>query len=162
PHFLGPNSTDDVSFGFGGRLFPGARFVDEMGYPHRVFGEFARQGGPAIPPLHVYAPAVKPPIGAEFAHAAYRSGRPVAHDAGDTTIHNADGSTTLTDNSLPLRTAFLNPPEFFDNAADPAHPVYTPRQAVGAVVMGSTDQTGNEIDEFVTETLRNNLLGLPL
>ena len=28
--------------------------------------------------------------------------------------------------------------------------------------MGSSDQAGNEIDEFVTETLRNNLLGLPL
>jgi Ca2+-binding RTX toxin-like protein len=28
--------------------------------------------------------------------------------------------------------------------------------------MGMSDQTGNEIDEFVTETLRNNLLGLPL
>ena len=28
--------------------------------------------------------------------------------------------------------------------------------------MGSVDQVGNELDEFVTETLRNNLLGLPL
>ena len=28
--------------------------------------------------------------------------------------------------------------------------------------MGASDQTGNELDEFVTETLRNNLLGLPL
>ena len=28
--------------------------------------------------------------------------------------------------------------------------------------MGSSDQIGNELDEFVTETLRNNLLGLPL
>ena len=28
--------------------------------------------------------------------------------------------------------------------------------------MGSSDQAGNELDEFVTETLRNNLLGLPL
>ncbi len=28
--------------------------------------------------------------------------------------------------------------------------------------MGSSDQDGNELDEFVTETLRNNLLGLPL
>jgi Ca2+-binding RTX toxin-like protein len=28
--------------------------------------------------------------------------------------------------------------------------------------MGSADQVGNELDEFVTETLRNNLLGLPL
>ena len=28
--------------------------------------------------------------------------------------------------------------------------------------MGMSDQVGNELDEFVTETLRNNLLGLPL
>ena len=28
--------------------------------------------------------------------------------------------------------------------------------------MGLSDDTGNEIDEFVTDTLRNNLLGLPL
>ena len=27
---------------------------------------------------------------------------------------------------------------------------------------GTTRQLGNEIDEFVTEALRNNLLGLPL
>jgi hypothetical protein len=29
-------------------------------------------------------------------------------------------------------------------------------------VRGVTRQAGNEIDEFVTEALRNNLLGLPL
>ena len=28
--------------------------------------------------------------------------------------------------------------------------------------MGMSDQIGNELDEFVTDTLRNNLLGLPL
>ena len=28
--------------------------------------------------------------------------------------------------------------------------------------MGMSDQVGNELDEFTTETLRNNLLGLPL
>ena len=38
----------------------------------------------------------------------------------------------------------------------------TPQQAAGSIVMGSSDQIGNELDEFVTETLRNNLLGLPL
>src|SRR6185437_3466257 len=31
-----------------------------------------------------------------------------------------------------------------------------------SIVMGSSDQVGNELDEFVVETLRNNLLGLPL
>ena len=29
-------------------------------------------------------------------------------------------------------------------------------------MMGSSDQVGNEIDEFINNTLRNNLLGLPL
>ena len=37
-----------------------------------------------------------------------------------------------------------------------------PEQAAGSIAMGMTDQVGNELDEFVTETLRNNLLGLPL
>ncbi len=37
-----------------------------------------------------------------------------------------------------------------------------PEQAAGAIVRGMTRQVGNEIDEFVTEALRNNLLGLPL
>ena len=164
-HDLDPGAgVDDVSFGYGGRLFQAARFVTEMEYQHLVFEEFARKVVPAIHPFHVYATDVNPAIEAEFAHAVYRFGHSMLDDtvARDSTIHNPDGSTTLKDNSVPLLTAFLNPPEFFDNAADPAHPVYTPRQAVGAIVMGSIDQTGNEIDEFVTETLRNNLLGLPL
>ena len=73
------------------------------------------------------------------------------------TTTNLDGSKT--DNSLPLLTAFLNPPEFFNNGQGG---FYTPEQAGGAIVMGSSDQAGNELDEFVVETLRNNLLGLPL
>src|SRR5207244_330618 len=34
-------------------------------------------------------------------------------------------------------------------------------EAAGAIVRGVTRQVGNEIDEFVTEALRNNLLGTP-
>ena len=37
-----------------------------------------------------------------------------------------------------------------------------PEEATGAIVRGLTRQVGNEIDEFVTEAVRNNLLGLPL
>ena len=174
-HDLDPGAgVDDVSFGYGGRLFQAARFVTEMEYQHLVFEEFARKVVPAIHPFHVYATDVNPAIEAEFAHAVYRFGHSMLDDtvARTSTVHNADGSTTLNDNSLPLLDAFLNPPSFFDNSKvknDPANAgnasisaTYTPRQAVGAVVMGSVDQTGNEIDEFVTETLRNNLLGLPL
>ena len=38
----------------------------------------------------------------------------------------------------------------------------TAEEAAGAIVRGTTRQVGNEIDEFMTEALRNNLLGLPL
>ena len=72
---------------------------------------------------------------------------------------DADPTTgTTKDDSVPLLTAFLNPPEYF---AGGATGTLTPQQAAGSVIMGSSDQAGNEIDEFVTETLRNNLLGLP-
>src|SRR5262249_4049289 len=37
-----------------------------------------------------------------------------------------------------------------------------PEQATGAIVRGLTREVGNEIDEFVTEAVRNNLVGLPL
>ena len=59
------------------------------------------------------------------------------------------------DQQIGLIAAFLNPLAFA--ASGP-----TPEEATGAIVRGVTRQVGNEIDEFVTEALRNNLLGLPL
>jgi hypothetical protein len=53
-------------------------------------------------------------------------------------------------------TAFLNPLAFA--ASGPT----TPEQAAGVIVCGLTRQVGNEMDEFVTEAVHNNLLGLPL
>ena len=107
-------------------------------------------------PFHVYSPDINPAIEAEFAHAVYRFGHSMLDD--DVARVNTAADGTRTDNSLPLLKAFLNPPEFFHNGGSS----YTPEQAAGAIVMGSADQVGNELDEFVTETLRNNLLGLPL
>src|SRR3954452_7943648 len=143
----------NVSWGHGGRLFQAARFVTEMEYQHLVFEEFARKVQPAVRPFHVYSTEINAAVEAEFAHAVYRFGHSMLDD--DVARKNSDG----TDNSLPLLTAFLNPPEYFNShAATP----YNAEEAAGAIVMGSSDQTGNELDEFVTETLRNNLLGLPL
>jgi Ca2+-binding RTX toxin-like protein len=69
---------------------------------------------------------------------------------------------TGADNTVPLLTAFLNPPEYYNGGGQGINGTLTPQQAAGQIVMGSADQAGNELDEFVTETLRNNLLGLPL
>ena len=57
-----------------------------------------------------------------------------------------------------LIAAFLNPLAFTQANW------YARRAAegAGAVVRGMTRQRGNEVDEFVTEALRNNLVGLPL
>jgi Ca2+-binding RTX toxin-like protein len=154
----------DVSFGFGGRLFQAARFVTEMEYQHLVFEEFARKVQPAIRPFHVYSPDINPAIEAEFAHAVYRFGHSMLDDQVARSLDPATGGAK--DTSLPLLTAFLNPPMYFNTSSNalgnPNGSTYTPQQAAGAIVMGSSDQTGNELDEFVTETLRNNLLGLPL
>src|SRR4029078_4332473 len=67
----------------------------------------------------------------------------------------ADPLHPTNDQQLGLIAAFLNPLAYA--ASGP-----TPEQATGAIVRGVTRTVGNEIDEFVTEALRNNLVGLPL
>ena len=141
------------AWSYGDRLFQAARFVTEMEYQHLVFEEFGRKMVPAIHPFHVYSPDVNPATDAEFAHAVYRFGHSMLNDV---VARRRDG----VDHDVLLLDAFLNPPTYFDSG-DPAHP-WTPEQAAGAIAMGSSDQVGNELDEFVTRTLRSNLLGLPL
>ncbi|GAB3870442.1 peroxidase family protein [Terrabacter terrigena] len=141
----------------GERLFQAARFVTEMEYQHLVFEEFARKMQPLIRPFHVYNPDINAAIPAEFAHAVYRFGHSMLDD--DVARTNV---VTGADNTVPLLTAFLNPPEYYNGGGQGITGTLTPQQAAGQIVMGSADQVGNELDEFVTETLRNNLLGLPL
>jgi Ca2+-binding RTX toxin-like protein len=141
----------------GERIFQAARFVTEMEYQHLVFEEFARKIQPGIDPFaagEVSAQTdLNPAIKAEFAHAVYRFGHSMLTDTVSRT--NRDGGK----NDLPLLDAFLNPPAYNDGGAGRK---LTPEDAAGSIIMGMTDQVGNELDEFVTETLRNNLLGLPL
>ncbi|MCW2761480.1 MAG: heme peroxidase [Marmoricola sp.] len=148
-HLGAPNATEWN----GERLFQAARFVTEMEYQHLVFEEFGRKVQPGIRPFHVYSPDINPAIHAEFAHAVYRFGHSMLDD--EVARRNEDGSN----NSVPLLKGFLNPPEYFKGGSVGA---LSPEAAAGSIVMGSVDQVGNELDEFVNETLRNNLLGLPL
>lgn len=41
-------------------------------------------------------------------------------------------------------------------------PDYSPMESAAMLIQGLTSQRGNEIDEFTTDAVRNNLLGLPL
>jgi Ca2+-binding RTX toxin-like protein len=155
----GPNKT----FAYGERLFQAARFVTEMEYQHLVFEEFARKVQPAINPFEPFAfnqTNVNPAITAEFAHAVYRFGHSMLTE--DIPRLNSPESVGLgapLHNDIPLLDGFLNPAAYHDGGNDV---VLSSADAAGALLMGLADQTGNEIDEFVTETLRNHLLGLPL
>ncbi|HMD12778.1 MAG TPA: peroxidase family protein, partial [Marmoricola sp.] len=164
----GPNAP---AFDYGQRLFQAARFVTEMEYQHLVFEEFARKVQPAINPFEPFAftqTELNPAIKAEFAHAVYRFGHSMLTDtisrrnedkAGpDNTFGTAD-DVRGSENDISLLDGFLNPPAYYDGG-DVGR--LTSKEAAGSIIMGMSDQTGNELDEFVTETLRNNLLGLPL
>ncbi|WP_454697992.1 peroxidase family protein [Arthrobacter humicola] len=139
----------------GERLFQAARYVTEMEYQHIVFEDFARKIQPGINGFNVFTQSdtgIDPAIKAEFAHATYRFGHSMLTETVDRKLN--DG----TDIGMPLLDAFLNPPAYYQSTAG----TLNPRQAAGAIAMGMTDQVGAELDEFVTDTLRNNVLGLPL
>ncbi|RPJ75602.1 MAG: heme peroxidase, partial [Acidobacteria bacterium] len=135
---------------FGERLFQAAKFVTEMQYQHLVFEEFARKVQPNINPFIGdginFVSDLNPAITAEFAHTVYRFGHSMLRDMVART--NPDGS----ENDIPLLDAFLNPLEFNDNNSLSA------AEAAGRIFQGGVRQVGNEIDEFITEVLRSNLL----
>ncbi|MFG1342031.1 peroxidase family protein [Xanthobacter autotrophicus] len=133
----------------GERLFQAARFATEMQYQHLVFEEFARKIQPAIDPFVFNSVTdINPAIFAEFAHTVYRFG----HSMLTENIAMVDGNGQVTE--MGLIEAFLNPTAFAG--------LGTADEATAALIHGMSMQQGNEIDEFVTGALRNNLLGLPL
>ena len=137
----------------GERLFQAARFATEMQYQHLVFEEFARKVQPNVDVFIGYNSTIDPAIMAEFAHVVYRFGHSMLNE----TVARTDiGPAGLLDpNNIDLTDAFLNPVSYGAGYANNL-------EAAASVVRGTTKQVGNEIDEFVTEALRNNLLGLPL
>ncbi|WP_207266255.1 peroxidase family protein [Pseudomonas sp. GW101-3H06] len=147
----------------GERLFQAAKFGTEMQYQHLVFEEFARTIQPRVDlffaPTQVYDVDLDASIVAEFAHTVYRFGHSMLTETVDRYDVNfdviGDPNSADPDQQLGLIAAFLNPLAYAASGV-------TPEDATSAIVRGVTRQAGNEIDEFVTEALRNNLLGLPL
>ncbi|MGL4489311.1 MAG: peroxidase family protein, partial [Rhizobiaceae bacterium] len=137
----------------GNRLFQAAKFGTEMQYQHLVFEDFARKIQPNIDFFIVpdgYHADINPSIVAEFAHVVYRFGHSMLTESVDRLDAQFDSY------GMSLIDAFLNPVAF-DNGHTVADSI-----AAGDIIRGMTRQVGNEIDEFTTGALRNNLLGLPL
>ena len=127
----------------GERLFQAAKLVNEMQYQHFVFEEFARRLSPNVDAFAQYDITINPNISAEFSQAVYRLGHSMLTD----TVRSQDASGVFDDRTLVE--SFLNPVLFDELGA-------------GALVKGATQETMNEIDEFVVDGLRNMLVGLPL
>ncbi len=127
----------------GDMIFEAAKLVNESQYQHHVFEEFARRISPNVTNFSAYDVNINPNITAEFAHAVYRLG----HSMVTETVQMVDAVGNAS--SVSLIDAFLNP-GLFDQigAAD--------------ITQGMTRLEGNEIDEFVTNGVRNFLVGLPL
>jgi heme peroxidase/PASTA domain-containing protein/hemolysin type calcium-binding protein len=150
-------------WGYEERLFQAARFVTEMEYQHLVFEEFARKMQPLINPFLGGITTINADIPAEFAHTVYRLGHSMLPEI--VARINADGSN----NDIRLLTAFLNPLAFNDGGPCTTGPAcvggrlqLTAPQAAGSLVRGFSRQVGNELDEFVSSSVRNTLVGLPL
>jgi Ca2+-binding RTX toxin-like protein len=150
----GPSGWD-----YGERLFQAARFGTEMQYQHLVFEEFARKLVPSINPFIGdginFVSELNPAIFAEFAHQTYRLGHSMLPET--LTRTNADGSS----NDIELLDAFLNPAAFNRNPIAGGPPL-TAAQAAGSIFQGGVRTIANELDEFVAESVRNRLVGLPL
>jgi beta-lactam-binding protein with PASTA domain/Ca2+-binding RTX toxin-like protein len=136
------------------RLFQAARLVTEMQYQHLVFEEFARSIQPLINPFLGGLTSINPAISAEFAHTVYRLGHSMLPER--VARINANGA----DNGARLFDVFLAPQKYNESA--PGVNNLTADKAAGAIVRGLSQEVGNELDEFVTESVRNQLLGLPL
>jgi beta-lactam-binding protein with PASTA domain/Ca2+-binding RTX toxin-like protein len=147
----GPNRS---GWDYGERLFQAARFGTEMQYQHLVFEEFARTVQPLINPFLGGLTSINGAISAEFAHTVYRLGHSMLPEV--VTRINADGTRS----DIRLFNAFLAPQKYNESA--PGVNNLTADKAAGSIVRGFSREIANELDEFVTESVRNQLLGLPL
>jgi Ca2+-binding RTX toxin-like protein len=140
----------------GERLFQAGRFTTEMEYQHLVFEEFGRKMQPDIDVFNFEPSAdIDPAVFAEFAHAVYRFGHSMLNESIDTI--DADGTV----GKMSLFDGFLNPLAL--GALDAEGNVIVDHDtASAAIIRGMSRQGGNEIDEFVTDVLRNQLTGIPL
>jgi putative cell wall-binding protein/Ca2+-binding RTX toxin-like protein len=150
-----PQPEDD-DWSYEERLFQAAKFATEMQYQHLVFEEFGRKVAPSIDEVvfneNSYNAGIDPAIFAEFAHVVYRFGHSMMTDSiGRDAV---DGGQEF--EPVPLFDGFLNP-DAYNLGGD-----LTPEEAAGSLINGMTAEVGSQIDEHVVDTLRNQLLGLPL
>ena len=120
-----------------------AKVVTEAEYQHVIFAEFIRKLSPNVGNFQSYNINLDQAVSAEFASSVYRFGHSMLAET-----LNLKTATGVTEQRS-LLNAFLNPTSYGANTA-------------ADVARGLTNQVGNQIDEWVTDTLRNHLVGQKL
>jgi len=135
----------------GAEKLEAAKLVNEQFYQHHVFQEYVRRITPDLGAFAGVSAGFNPSILAEFASSVFRFGHSqLSETIALTKINPGTGIAVEGDRTdMPLLDAFLAP-----------H-LYTNKSAA-EIVAGTSNQVGNQIDEYVTNTLRNALVGLPL
>ena len=148
----------------GDRIFQTAKFGTEMQYNRIVFDEFSPTLAGLKDVFEGFHTNVDPTITAEFSQSVYRFGHSMLTqtvDRYDTNFTPITETFSGNPDQLGLFEAFLNPLALYNAGEDGVYNL-TPEEGTGAVIRGITRATGNEIDEFVTGDMQNNLVGLPL
>ena len=139
----GPAVIPPADVWTGEMLQMAAKVVTESTYQHVIFEEFVRKLTPNVGDFQSYNINLDQAVSAEFASSVYRFGHSMLAET--LNLKNAAG---VTENRT-LLDAFLNPTSYTGNTA-------------AEVARGLTTQVGNQIDEWVTDTLRNHLVGQKL
>jgi Ca2+-binding RTX toxin-like protein len=128
------------------KMFQAATLINQGEYQHVAIDQYARGMSPNIPLFVQYDSGVNVDVTLDYSQGAFRFG----HSQLRETIDALDplGSLTNAVTHYALEQAFLNPAGFA-------------KVGPTAIAQGMTRQFSNEIDEFITPSLQQKLLGQP-
>ncbi len=128
------------------KLFQSATLIVQTEYQHVAIDQYARGMSPNIPLFVSYDSSVNPDVSLDYSQGAFRFGHSQLRETID--ILDPNGSLSGMVRKFALEQAFLNPAQFAANG--PA-----------AIAQGMSRQVSSEIDEILTPSLQQALLGQP-
>jgi Ca2+-binding RTX toxin-like protein len=128
------------------KMFQAATLIVQTEYQHVAIDQYARGMSPNIPLFVLYDSSVNADVSLEYSQGAFRFGHSQLRETID--ILDSKGSLSGMVTKFALEQAFLNPNQFAQVGPT-------------AIAQGMTRQYASEIDEIVTPSLQQSLLGQP-
>jgi Ca2+-binding RTX toxin-like protein len=128
------------------KMFQAATLIVQTEYQHVAIDQYARGMSPNIPLFVLYDSSVNADVSLEYSQGAFRFGHSQLRETID--VLDPSGSLSGMVTKFALEQAFLNPDKFAQVGPT-------------AIAQGMTRQYASEIDEIVTPSLQQSLLGQP-